>query len=92
MNLRSWQVHVAVLISATVKLIVNMDKDLPGLTGELPPLQLTYVKDLGKVANPPSAAAAPDEAAPRRAVDPLHAARAKWSDFEQSGLGPFCGL
>ena len=29
---------------ASVKLIVNMDKDLPGTNGELPPVQLSFVQ------------------------------------------------
>lgn len=37
-------VSVATMMPCTVKLIVNMDKDLPGATGELPPLQLTFVR------------------------------------------------
>ena len=40
----TYLVRVATLLSATVKLIVNMDKDLPATTGELPPLTLTFVK------------------------------------------------
>lgn len=39
-----YSVFVAVMFPATVKLIVNMDKDLPGTTGELPPVQLVFVK------------------------------------------------
>ena len=51
-----YEVHVAVMISANVKLIVNMDKDLPGITGELPPLQLTFVKDKLNAISAPVAA------------------------------------
>lgn len=40
----TYRVKVACLLSCTVKLIVNMDKDLPGTSGELPPLQLTFIK------------------------------------------------
>jgi hypothetical protein len=40
----TYEVNVAIMISATVRLIVNMDKDLPGTTGELPPMQLTFTK------------------------------------------------
>jgi hypothetical protein len=35
---------VTVMMPCTVKLIVNMDKDMPGSSGELPPLQLTFAK------------------------------------------------
>ena len=37
--------HVTVNFSSTVKLIVNMDKDLPGTSGELPPIQLVFVDE-----------------------------------------------
>lgn len=40
----SYQIKVAVLMACSVKLIVNMDKDLPGTSGELPPMALTFVK------------------------------------------------
>lgn len=40
----TYLVLVAIMMPATVKLIVNMDKDLPGTTGELPPIQLTFAK------------------------------------------------
>jgi hypothetical protein len=39
----TYHVHVAMAIATTVKLFVNMDKDLPGNAGELPPVQLTFV-------------------------------------------------
>ena len=39
-----YEVHVAVMISATVKLIVNLDKNLPQYAGELPPTTLVFVK------------------------------------------------
>jgi len=58
-----YEVHVAVMISANVKLVVNMDKDLPGITGELPPLQLTFVKDNLSAASAPVAAAGGEPAA-----------------------------
>jgi hypothetical protein len=31
-------------MTSTVKLIINMDKDMPGTTGEMPPVQLSFVK------------------------------------------------
>ena len=34
---------VAIKVAATVKLFVNLDKNLPGAQGELPALQLTFV-------------------------------------------------
>ena len=40
----TYAVYVAIMMSAVVKLTVNMDKDMPGSTGELPPLQLAFVK------------------------------------------------
>lgn len=39
----SYAVRVAMMMAATVRLTVNMDKDMQGTTGELPPLQLTFV-------------------------------------------------
>ena len=41
----TYAVHVAVAMPCSVKLVVNMDKDLPGQSGELPPVQLTFVDD-----------------------------------------------
>ena len=41
----TYAVKIACQISATVKLIVNMDKDLPGSSGELPPMQLVFESD-----------------------------------------------
>ena len=41
----TYAVKIACQISATVKLIVNMDKDLPGASGELPPMQLVFERD-----------------------------------------------
>ena len=32
------------MMTSTVKLIINMDKDMPGTTGEMPPVQLSFVK------------------------------------------------
>jgi hypothetical protein len=55
----TYEVHVAVMIPATVKLIVNMDKDLPGVTGELPPLQLSFARDEASSTAPPSSASPP---------------------------------
>jgi hypothetical protein len=40
----TYAVLVTVMMPCTVKLIVNMDKDMPGSSGELPPLQLTFAK------------------------------------------------
>ena len=40
----TYEVYVTIMMSAVVKLTVNMDKDMPGSTGELPPLQLAFVK------------------------------------------------
>ena len=40
----TYLIKVAVMLAATVKLIVNMDKDLGGQVGELPPMQLCFVK------------------------------------------------
>jgi len=42
----TYGILVAIMMAATVKLIVNMDKDLPGTTGELPPLQLNFTKGM----------------------------------------------
>ena len=39
----TYAVRISILMPVTVKLLVNMDKDLPGATGELPPLQLSFV-------------------------------------------------
>ena len=39
----TYAVRVAVMMAATVRLTVNMDKDMQGTTGELPPMQLTFV-------------------------------------------------
>ena len=39
----TYLVKIACMIGATVKLVVNMDKDLPGTSGELAPLTLTFV-------------------------------------------------
>ena len=38
----TYSINIACQILATVKLLVNMDKDLPGSSGELPALQLTF--------------------------------------------------
>ena len=38
----SYAVHVSLAMPCTVRLIVNMDKDLPAQGGELPPLQMTF--------------------------------------------------
>ena len=43
-------------MTCTVKLVVNMDKDLPGTSGELPPLQLTFLKGLEVAGCTPAAA------------------------------------
>ena len=40
----TYAVKVAIMMPATVKLVVNMDKDLPGTSGELPSMQLNFVK------------------------------------------------
>ena len=40
----TYAVKVAIQMAATVKLVVNMDKDLPGTTGELPPVQLSFMR------------------------------------------------
>lgn len=40
----TYHVHVATVLAATVKLFVNMDKDLPANSGELAPVSLTFVK------------------------------------------------
>lgn len=40
----TYSILVAVMMTSTVKLIVNMDKDMPGTTGEMPPVQLSFVK------------------------------------------------
>jgi hypothetical protein len=50
----TYAVKVAIMMAATVKLIVNMDKDLPGASGELPVVQIAF-------ANPNEAAAAAPE-------------------------------
>ena len=42
----TYAVRVSILMAVTVKLVVNMDKDLPGATGELPALQLNFVKEV----------------------------------------------
>ena len=54
----TYKVNVGCLLSCTVKLIVNVDKDLPGTSGELPPMQLTFIKKAEAAAdeNPPSEA------------------------------------
>ena len=43
-------------MSCTVKLVVNMDKDLPGTSGELPPLQLTFLNGVEVGGGAPAAA------------------------------------
>ena len=43
LNDGTYVVKVAIIMPAVVKLVVNMDKDLPGSTGELPPMQLAFV-------------------------------------------------
>ena len=50
----TYHVNVAISISATVRLGVSMDKELPGNSSELTPLQLTFVKPAA-----PTPAAAP---------------------------------
>ena len=54
----TYAVHVAVAMPCTVKLVVNMDKDLPGATGELPPCQMTFSRT-STDAPPPAPAPAP---------------------------------
>jgi hypothetical protein len=44
LNDGTYAVKVALAMAATVKLTVNMDKEMPGTTGELPPVQLTFVQ------------------------------------------------
>ena len=54
-NNGTYLVKIATSIAATVKLFVNMDKDLPGSTGELAPMQLNFgggVKSVGAPAFP----------------------------------------
>ena len=51
----SYAVKVALLMACSVKLIVNMDKDLPGTSGELPAMSLTFVS----AAAPPAPPAPP---------------------------------
>lgn len=41
----SYVIKVALQMACTVKLIVNMDKDLPGTSGELPGIQLVFVSE-----------------------------------------------
>ena len=36
-----------------LKLVVNMDKDLPGTSGELPPMNLTFVSERSPAAPDP---------------------------------------
>ena len=59
--------HVKVMlikITATVKVIVNMDKNIPAGGGELPPVQLTFLPPEGSEGAPAAAPAAAPEAAP----------------------------
>ena len=39
----TYAVQVALKMAATLKLIVNVDKNMPAASGELPPVQLTFV-------------------------------------------------
>ena len=59
----TYSVSVALLMACSVKLIVNMDKDLPGTSGELPPVGLVFVtaKRDAVPSTPPSAAEEVDE-------------------------------
>lgn len=57
----TYHVHVALIkIASTVKVIVNMDKNIPAAGGELAPVQLTFVMPDGNEGS--SAAAVVDEA------------------------------
>ena len=69
----TYGVKVALLMAATVRLTVNMDKDMQGTSGELPPIQLTFVKPsetAGAVAgSPPSSPQAAQIEAPETASE-----------------------
>ena len=41
----SYSVHMTLNILCTVKLFINMDKNLPAAGGELPPVQLQFIKN-----------------------------------------------
>lgn len=41
----TYAVRVSIMMRAVVKLVVNMDKDLPGTGGDLPPIQLAFERD-----------------------------------------------
>ena len=56
----TYSIFVVTHMTATVKCIVNMDKDLPGTTGELPPIQLSFIKP--KEGSPSAAPTAPPPA------------------------------
>jgi len=63
MNDGSYLIKVTLIkITATVKVIVNMDKNIPAAGGELPPVQLTFISaegsDEGASADGPAAAPA----------------------------------
>ena len=51
----TYAIKVALAMTATVKVIVNMDKDLPGPAGELAPMQLSFVS-YKTPTSPPAAA------------------------------------
>ena len=51
----TYAVKLAVQMACTIRLVVNMDKDLPGSTGELPPLQLSFTSSATAKPAPPVA-------------------------------------
>ena len=74
----TYTVQIACMISATVKLIVNMDKDLPGTSGELAPMQLVFDDSIVAAAGAPAAgyavvAAGPAAAKPAAPAVPAEA-------------------
>jgi hypothetical protein len=59
----TYNVNVTLIkIAVTVKVIVNMDKNIPASGGELPPVQLTFLPNPASTGNDDDACAAAEEA------------------------------
>ena len=88
----TYEVQVSLIkITATVKVIVNMDKNIPAAGGELPPIQLTFVRPEGTEETAPAPAPAPAAeevtlADPKAKNQKLRAAGAELMDMLGSGV------
>ena len=79
----TYAIRVAIKMAATVKLIVNMDKNMPAGAGELPPAQLNFIEK-GKGATADSAPPSGGGAGPNVVRPPASSSHKKDRDGRMS--------